>query len=846
MSNEASWRKAKGSEQLRMAWDALKDAFPPNPYKYGVLKGYDDGRKDVSTVIINEDGEPSSPLDAWASVLAKHFQAEDIGRVGYLAGSLTGTTVGCIDIDKHIWKGETTATRDKVVDAALGASIAPLLERSTSGGWHIWIFCRQEVPYETMRDALRHIVSEADVGVLEVYPMGSAGPRGRWVFMPYAGVAKRPDGLGRTYLETTTPESIPIWDLVDAVDSVATTRSILIKLQERHVKAQEKYKASQSAPGELSDEALEQLRATALEPPDGFDRHHSAFAFINLAQKAGRGRGNEMREYLATQDVYDAWIASKGGGRSMGVWREELERIWETVREASDMEARRFGIPFLSEQGWEVPELDRKLSKITVAKGWSATPDDDLAARWLSQQLEDKGSPIVYDQGTPFLYRGGTWFPLNGTADATRIALEKVLRPEGAKISAQKTTARIRWMLESVVARPLVTRVDKERIAVANGLLNLRQGRLEPFDQGMVTLGRAPVHWERISREREDELLAPLRTFLRTAMFDHPTEPSLADAAVEDYFRAWAWVIDPERRGRYFLDFHGPTSTGKSTAVKVALSVLGDVVMGDELGMMTSLDVDALDVQEFTVALIGRTGFHFDDLAMSGDRRTDRRIVNFLKKISSGATVNINRKYMSNERALIQARAVVSTNGILTASTEDTEALNVRAWRLGFFGRKVPREEQIPFYERALLPTEEHRLALLRCFVRYWQELDANQGRRVALSARVQTAVFEGVETLQYPVLLFALEQLRPAEEADRVSNETLVRLYNEWALRHGERRHGNQSFGEAMRHAHAVLVSQHGWQRMDRAVYKDDGRTVRGWSGVKLADEPYGVVFGK
>lgn len=826
------WDTLSRSERLRQAFTSFTEVFPPNPYKYGVLRGYGEGgKKNVYTSDFQEQGE--NPEQTWPTLLAKHFQREDVGRIGYLPGTRAGTNVGCIDVDKHVHMGKLEHVVRSVVDAAIAEGLQPLLEESTNGGWHIWVWCTTTLPYEVMRDALRHIIHKADVGVLETYPMGSMAGRGRWVFMPYAGAAVREDGLGRTYLEDTGGQKVPIWSLAATVKRSASPRRLYEKLAKAFEKRQRQVIESTTEPAELGDNALEQLRRAAAQPPDGFDRHHSVFAFVNVAERAGKGR--EMIEYLQSEEIWRLWVQGRPGERSPADWVDELERIWVAVQEASDLDARRYGLPFLAEMGWEVPELERRVENLGATQGWTKAVDDDLAAQWTAAQLEKIGEPLAMESGTPFLYVAGTWSPLPGIEDAVRHVVEKVLRPTGARIKQDQARNRVTWMLRQVVPRELSKAASPYHIAVRNGVVDLRTGKLEPFSRDLVTIGRAPIVWERMSKAKEEELLEPLRAFLRESMRqDENMTDELLETLVEDYFRAWAWAIDPGKRGRFFLDFHGPTSTGKSTAVRAAMLVLGDAGGGDALGLWTSLDSDSMDMQEFTTALIGRQGVHFDDLSLTGDRRSDKRVVNFFKKVAGGTTLAVNRKFQPVEHAVIHARVVISTNTIMAGgNSEDTAALNMRAWRLGFFGRSVDRSVQQPDFEQHLLPTEQHRLALFRTFVRYWQEFDKAGGVRSKDSVSAQRKVFAEFEHHQYPELTFLQMRCTRGTREDVISTSMLTEAYNDWAKRNNERQHDTRTLGAAMKVATRHL-NRRGWH-IQRCTYREEGAVVRGWSGLKL-----------
>src|SRR5690606_24219230 len=130
---------------------------------------------------------------------------------------------------------------------------------------------------------------------------------------------------------------------------------------------------------------------------------------------------------------------------------------------------------------------------------------------------------------------------------------------------------------------------------------------------------------------------------------------------------------------------------------------------------------------------------------------------------------------------------------------------------LGFFGRSVDRSVQQPDFEQHLLPTEQHRLALFRTFVRYWQEFDKAGGVRSKDSVSAQRKVFAEFEHHQYPELTFLQMRCTRGTREDVISTSMLTEAYNDWAKRNNERQHDTRTLGAAMKVATRHL-NRRGW----------------------------------
>jgi hypothetical protein len=95
---------------------------------------------------------------------------------------------GCCDIDTGDWQEAYLLAR-----ALQGMGLRPVVERSRSKGWHIWIFLADDVwvPASTMRRALKMAYSIIDLPAKEANPKQEhlrPDQLGNYVRLPYKGI----------------------------------------------------------------------------------------------------------------------------------------------------------------------------------------------------------------------------------------------------------------------------------------------------------------------------------------------------------------------------------------------------------------------------------------------------------------------------------------------------------------------------------------------------------------------------------------------------------------------------------------------------------------------------------
>lgn len=98
---------------------------------------------------------------------------------------------GCCDIDTGDW-GEAY-----FLTVALDAmGITPVVERSRSKGWHVWVFAEGWVPARTMRRALKVAYASIDLVAKEANPKSETlrpNQLGNYVRLPYKSFVRNPN-----------------------------------------------------------------------------------------------------------------------------------------------------------------------------------------------------------------------------------------------------------------------------------------------------------------------------------------------------------------------------------------------------------------------------------------------------------------------------------------------------------------------------------------------------------------------------------------------------------------------------------------------------------------------------
>lgn len=337
----------------------LAEYFPLNPHKHGTWKLHGKGG------IYTHDNQPAT-----LELLARHValpREDGVLRVakpiGYLPAIIQEdgsayTNVGMIDLD-----GKSEAAHKQAQEGVLQLQEiaeglrfhrATAYEVSHSGkGYHAFIWTAQPIPFEHMAELLLGWARMADLPnaeTVERFPRNH-DPLSVWYRLPYAGAARDPEGTGRTHLSDIDAEPIPYGMLDQYIDPEQASESVVMTL--RAAGAAKTTPQADSTPrmGDLDSGEFEKLTAPLLQPPDGFDRHHSALAALNVAERMGRRA--DMAAFLASDELRDAWVKDDGT-RDPVKWADEIGRL---LNAEEPTHGRKYGITFLKLQGFNIPRL---------------------------------------------------------------------------------------------------------------------------------------------------------------------------------------------------------------------------------------------------------------------------------------------------------------------------------------------------------------------------------------------------------------------------------------------------------------------------------------------------------
>jgi hypothetical protein len=325
------------------AISAFLSVFPANPVRYGVYNGLlSNGKKKPATAI----NEPVTE-----EVVETHLAG---AKRGWLSGDAAGTPTGMIDADTKNYPGdgELKSAVKRLIATCKTGGITPLIERSTTGGAHVFVFADEPVPHAVMRDALKVLAKRAGLSKFETYPKGE-DHRGHWYYMPYAGAAED-DGDNSTWLMTAEGKPVPLSELAATVDAARAPATTFRSLAEQLPQSSEP--AEDDAPRLDPDgwKAVKQA-VTAARPAE---RHTAAVAVLNVARRCAVD-DEEALDFLESGEVWDAW-GLDDGSRSREEWAKELRRWAEADGD------RRYGVAHLREQGFAVPQLEAAWDELQV------------------------------------------------------------------------------------------------------------------------------------------------------------------------------------------------------------------------------------------------------------------------------------------------------------------------------------------------------------------------------------------------------------------------------------------------------------------------------------------------
>ena len=797
-------------------------AFTPNPYRHGIMRGYDArSRKKLSTTV-------SEPVNR--KMVVEHLQRLDnLGRLGYLPGREKRTDVVCIDIDQKEQGAGFDQALSETLMAARMMSLTYYLEISTNGGVHIWLFLNDWLDWSEAHWFARAITMEAGHPYLEVFPSSAdSGAKGKWIYMPYSGAMSEDEGgrgLGMTWLVTRDHDPVPVWSLEHLVrNDTPSAREYGQRARLESEKVVKEARKSGDFGQDLDVEAFDELRRVALLPPQDFRRHDSLAAFLNLSARAAQLE--RMVDLMRSYEIFEKWITD--GSRTYQAWQEEVDRWVSRIRVDEGQLRSRYGLKVLLEQGFQVKTLKKRPHfDIEDVKDINKVPDLDLA-RKLWDLMRQEGHHWWYDPDVATGYRwdGTTYVAEPHWEDSIKRWIDLRLESYEKYIREGKLSSVYAKLERSLITRHLNREVSSDRIACENGVLDWREGTLQPAHPDVVTVGRVAAAWDPRKDVEQDWKGTAWHGFVLDVLKDQ--EPLMVNAQVETMAEFFGYCLlplnasSPVKGVRKILNFHGPSSTGKTTTWRTVLSVLGDQSEDfDSAALAMSTDPELFASQDWAQKLVGKRLAVFDEMHTATGNE-GRRIVNNLKILAGNGAVTINPKGLKSTQARLGCRVMMCTNYDLRLYEDSSnDAFFRRLLRIPF-NNVVTRDQERSDYERDLTEDPIARGDILMWMIDGLRRL-ANNGwafrHDTLLSTHLEEARIEA-----NPVIGFLQQRCRPARRGESVAPFTAADIshqYSMWAAENGFKPLVNQAFGRSLRDALTYL----GWaSTVRRRVLKGYG----------------------
>lgn len=249
--------------------------------------------------------------------------------------------------------------------------------------------------------------------------------------------------------------------------------------------------------------------------------------------------------------------------------------------------------------------------------------------------------------------------------------------------------------------------------------------------------------------------------------------------------RMFGYLVSGDNRLQKIFMVLGPTRSGKSTM----LQVIGDLIGKQSTASSTFSKI----AKEFgQQAVIGSSVLMFPDAHMGA--KTDREgVVEILKQMSGGDLMDIPRKFLPNWRGRLDARIVISANGLPDLADVST-ALATRIVAVETTVSYKDREDH-ELYERDILPELP---AIMNWALEGRAALDKD-GRFVLTEGAKEMRDAMAVAT--NPVASYIEEHLSFGPEKT-VSKAQLYQHYREWCMRNGEKELSSNRLARMLRMA--------------------------------------------
>lgn len=281
--------------------------------------------------------------------------------------------------------------------------LTPYIEPSTRGGLHVWALFEEAVSVAKLKAYADQLAKSLDGQLnqfFEVYPK-SGNEQSNRAFLPLEFITRDGVILHLNDLDDLREIELSNPDVIQAI----TVKAKKTKAKKSDNKDTKTGRVTLTNNPDLLDteQMFETLKASALNAPDSFERHHAIPAFLNLAERIGKKE--EMLDFLQGEAVHKAWGLAQDASRSLNQWADEVEAWAEQDPPVNESgEAMQRGIPYLTEQGFDLSEFSPQLKEleqdqrqVIVNKRHHNEIADELVSK--IQTLNLKGQPIIFERG---------------------------------------------------------------------------------------------------------------------------------------------------------------------------------------------------------------------------------------------------------------------------------------------------------------------------------------------------------------------------------------------------------------------------------------------------------------
>lgn len=374
---------------------------------------------------------------------------------------------------------------------------------------------------------------------------------------------------------------------------------------------------------------------------------------------------------------------------------------------------------------------------------------------------------------------------------------------------ASESTAKLKAMAENaqsdVVVRPEQLNSDPFLLTVQNGTLDLKTGELRPHSPLDLITFMAPVTWTPEAKDARWEQALDL--FVRP------------DEGKEEFLRRAAFAsLTGDTTDKAFVNLYDASdgNTGKTTVIESLLSVLGPygVVVGAEAFLQRAHGMSA-GIRSDLASCAGKR------MVVSSEIPVNRKLDSALmKKLTAGAgTYSFEEKYANPWQGRVTFTIWLDGNSVARAPAEDHPLFN--RWRLTPFKHKLAAALVDPKWVETVCADPGYRSAVLAWAMdgrAAWWANGMGTAPSIEAAGEEVRAEMDPLRDYWESCCVFDTQFFTPSQR--------MRESYENWCAERGERQINDLNF--------QALLKGRGVANKVKFI---KGRSVRGWSGVRVID---------